>query len=187
MNKKQLRDFARRMDDDDDDFDPNILADGERLRIPMYRLTDAQRQVATFAAQHGSQHGGAGFNRPGFVRATRDAAATARLNDAYAAAEADLVSSWKGEPVPPTGAGERQMLGAQPGDRCTVRNAEYPNDFGSPGTLQMIGGSLVCCPDNPRSPSPPPPSETSADARAIKDAAYAEHDQYLRTAYRGGQ
>jgi hypothetical protein len=168
--KRRVIDYS-----DDDDFDPNILQDGETLRVPMRFADSAQRALGTHIAANGGL-----LHRPGYL--TRDSAATQRVNDAYASYETSLRGAYRdADPGWPSGAGAgfAGTYEGRTGDACTVRNAEYPNDFGSPGHLENRGGRMICVPDNPRSNSSPPLSEASADARRLGDAKQQAMDDYL--------
>jgi hypothetical protein len=170
------------LSDDSADFETVIGPDGRPRKIlkdgrrTHFRMTDAQ----TLDLHDG--RGGLVGHRPGFVVAT-DAAS---LNDAKAKAydevEARMTSAWRN---PLTGSGSQTPVGAQPGDLCTCRGVEYPNDFGAPGHLQERDGRLVCVPDQPRSASPPASRPTAGDAAAIKDAAYRSWEDEKCSAWRG--
>jgi hypothetical protein len=55
---------------------------------------------------------------------------------------------------------------------CTCRGPEYPNDSGSPGTMQMVNGRMVCVPNKQR-----------ADKRDARDIAtmQRQHRQNMAT------
>jgi hypothetical protein len=66
--------------------------------------------------------------------------------------------------------------GGVEGDACTVRNAEFPDDQGSPGHIRMYRGRLVCTPDEPKSKD-----AATIDAR---EAAYQQYDREIADAWR---
>jgi hypothetical protein len=79
-----------------------------------------------------------------------------RARDAREIAEQEMCDAWKNPPKGlgrwhddngnGNGVGSQGFRGQQEGDQCVVRGAEFPDDFGSPGTLQRRGGQLVCVP-----------------------------------------
>ena len=163
-----------------------ILQDGARLRVPLYlkdgvtpnpRLTPTQRDKAIAARQQNQSLVTDGtsnpmaMHKPGFrytADANRRALDDAVKNEAYAEVDQRDANAWKG-------ATNRTNLRDQEGAPCTVRSAQFPDDFGSPGTLQMgDDGELVCVPDNLQ------------DARRLdaKQQAYEEYDRIARDAWR---
>jgi hypothetical protein len=111
------------------------------------RVTDAQGTIS-------------GLHRPGF----RLAANTTRDSSHYEQRDAADAVAWQ------TGSGENESIVPQEGDFCSVQNAEFPLDFGSPGTMQMYRGRLTCVPDEPRSGSVD--DHAKADPRAASYRAY---------------
>ena len=91
--------------------------------------------------------------------------------EAYNDGVAAMTEAWKTRPVADT----------EPGDACTTSN-------GSAGKWRRGPNGLVCRPDNEREPSDNgfamagPLSDS--DARAVKDAAYAESVEALQNAWR---
>jgi hypothetical protein len=86
----------------------------------------------------------------------------------YAQRDAELENSYR-----------EDFPGASEGDVCTVRGADFPNDIGSPGHIQLHEGRLYCVPDNP----------SANDARSVRDArtrAYLDYDRFITTAYKRG-
>ena len=107
------------------------------------------------------------LHRPGFRRTT-DAAALARVEQAYADADIESANAWRGHVT----------TDQQAGDPCTVRGPEYPLDFGSPGTLQKRNGDWVCVPNKKRQ------DVAALDAKA---QAYADYDREMANAWRGNR
>ena len=151
--------MPNRHNNEDDPFDERgILKDGRTVRVSMMDA-EAVRQRLNLHDGKGGKPG----HRPGFIisdASTRDA-----REQAYADYEAYLTAAYKMD------AGE----GTHEGDICTVKNAEYPNDFGSPGHLRKRNGKLVCVPDEPR----------TRDA-VTADEAYAQYDKELSEQWKGG-
>lgn len=150
--------MASRHNDDDDPFDERgILKDGRSVRVSMMDAEAVRHRL--------NLHDGAGHSpghRPGF--AFSDVSIGDEREQAYADYEADLTSAYKMD------AGE----GTREGDICTVKNAEYPNAFGSPGHLRRRNGKLVCVPDEPR----------SRDTMTV-DQAYAQYEKELSERWKG--
>ena len=132
-------------DDGDDAFDERgLLRDGHILRVRMsmkdaMQLRDQKRSPVLYDGR-----GGPVGRRPGFILS--DASDDHRQR-AYADYQRDLLEAYK----QPTGAGSVDPIGAQEGDLCTVRNAEFPDDQGAPGHMRMLNGRLTCVPDRMRS------------------------------------
>jgi hypothetical protein len=58
---------------------------------------------------------------------------------------------------------------------CMVQSDAYPDDFGSPGTVQNVGGNLICVPS----------SKLSADDRAlITEKAHRLYDGAIQSAWK---
>ena len=146
-----------------------ILKDGARVRVSMldamaarHQLSDAEQYAMRDAEWRRSQAG----NRPGFRFLNTDEACQARqqVKDAYLQRDAEQANAWKNNP--PTGAGENQFRGSQPGQKCTID--------GKAGHLQMMDGELVCIPD-----------EEMEDAMFDeRESAYESYRQRLETAYK---
>jgi hypothetical protein len=130
---KQRRKIMQPVRDSDFDEDgklrrmPKILADGETMRVPMSMVDSSAGRSRVIDAR---------LHRPGF-RSTNDARlldARKEADKAYAERDAWLQRAYlDAGQNPPTGEGSHGFAGAQAGDLCTVRNAEYPHDFGAPG------------------------------------------------------
>ncbi len=166
----------------DSDFDElgrlrnpkEVLGDGERLKVPL-RFADAAdntRRRTLDAALH----------RPGFRTGTVDDAAVDRVEDAYEEYEATLRDAWKHSTDDAfdrwlDAVAETTNEGGVEGDACTVRNAAYPDDQGSPGHLKMRNGKMVCVPDKPKSKD-----AATIDAR---EAAYQQYDEEISQRWRG--
>jgi hypothetical protein len=114
-----------------------ILRDGARYRVGGVQMMDSAR--ARPRITDGAGKTGTGLHQPGFRLLSNDAAAAAKAR-AYAAYEQSLRDAWRGDAV-----GEDEV-----GAVCTVRNGEFPLDFGSPGHIRMYKGKPTCVPDNPR-------------------------------------
>ena len=127
--------MARRHTDDDDPFDENgILKDGARVRVSLMdamTVRDHQRRPLVTDAQGGTS----GLHRPGY----RIAPNITRDHNHYDQRDAEDAVAWRRDAV-----GE----GVE-GSVCTVQNAAYPDDFGSPGHIRMLNGKLVCVLDQP--------------------------------------
>ena len=146
-----------------------ILKDGARVRVSMldamaarHQLSDAEQYAMRDAEWRRSQAG----NRPGFRFLNTDEASQARqrVRDAYLQRDAEQASAWENNP--PTGAGENQFRGSQPGQKCTID--------GRAGHLQMMDGELVCIPD-----------EELADAMHDElESAYASYRDHLENSYK---
>jgi len=158
----------------DDDFEVVYDEDGKRREILKDRRTHRVSMMARDAAAKFLQQ----RSRPGFASA-RDAATRAVIDEAYADYEQDLTSAWQDAP----GVGIAST--AHAGDICTVRNAEYPNDFGAPGHYAERGGRLVCVPNNPvRSarPAPTSPNQRQAGAGSVTEAT-SDHARTMADTY----
>ncbi len=118
----------RKRGDDNDDDAHRILADGERMRVPMFAMDSVQRSVAQhFHDGHGNRD--LVGHRPGFVMDAHDARDA--VKEAYRLRDEADANAWR------TGGVE-----GREGAVCTVRNGEYPEHFGSPG--RIVDG--VCTP-----------------------------------------
>ena len=177
-------------ENEDSAFDRRgLLKDGRSTRIPLYlkdgspnpHLSPVQRSIA---ATHqplvvdGSSKPNA-MHRPGFrylADANRRAINDAVKNEAYQEVDRRDANAWKGA------TNRTNLRDAQEGDPCTVRGPEYPEDFGSPGTLQMGSDGLVCVPDDSQQDA-----RRSQDAVDAKRAAYEEYDRVARDAWRTGK
>ena len=93
-----------------------------------------------------------------------DHAALERSRQAYADVDAQAANAWK-----------RNANNPGVGGPCTVRGPEYPEAFGSPGTLQKRNGELVCVPNQRK----------DAAAFDAKAQAYADYDREMANAWRG--
>jgi hypothetical protein len=162
---------------EDDPFDERgVLKDGRTFHI---RFTDSalsplQRAVAEHFSDSwrgaarvtdASGQGGLALHKPGWRRLNDDVGDAAK-EEAYQARDAWLVNAWRG-----SDAGE----GAE-GAACTVRNAQYPRDFGAPGHIK----NGVCVPDKPRSrATAPAPTDAAKDAKdwaRIREEMYSRYD-----------
>lgn len=188
----------QRLDDYDAFDERGVLRDGKRWTVSMSFMDSMQRSVAqhfakspkmgdiTTADHHIDLHDGHGRqpgNRPGWVMPT-DQLFDSKKQEAYeqydkqistAYLDADNASSQ-------TGAGSGELRGAQAGDICTCRGPEFPDDFGSPGTMQMYQGKLTCVPNQPRgrsTPARPLPRNDVQDVQAVQ-ARHRENMKVLR-------
>jgi hypothetical protein len=169
-------------DDDDDAFDERgLLRDGRKYRVRM-SMRDAMlaRDQQRPPVLHDGRGGPVG-RRPGFIM-SRTPVGDAR-QQAYLDYERDLVNAHRRDQNPPTGAGSVDPIGAQEGDLCTVRNAEFPDDQGAPGHMRMLKGRLVCVPDRQRQQarSSLPDLERAQSGR---EAAYRTYDEQIRDAWK---
>jgi hypothetical protein len=129
--------MARRYDDDDDVFDERgVLRDGRSVRTPMAMRDSMRVAIARNAASlDDGRMFDASLRRPGFRHAdSRTLDATERAYSDYENAQAN---AWRGA----------DAEGGVEGALCTVKNAEYPEAFGSRGHLVRVGNKLVCTPD----------------------------------------
>jgi hypothetical protein len=133
----------RRQDDEDaNPFDERgVLKDHRSYRVPMYAMDALSRDVAQHFARvtDATGDGGLGLHKPG-LRISNTITRDRSIYDAY---EVELQNSWK------TGAGEGEFTGAHEGDVCTVRNLDFPDDFGSPVTCGCAMGSWSAPPTGP--------------------------------------
>jgi hypothetical protein len=168
MDAYRLRHLPKELADDILDGGAfEVLADGRKVlkpgrsfRTPMHAM-DAKTVIGDgFAA-----------NRPGYripSASMHDSKQQRELDRLYAERDAETENGWR-EDYP----------GASEGDVCTVRGADFPNDIGSPGHIQLHEGRLYCVPDNP----------SANDARSVKqarDAAYRAYENDLVNAWRRG-
>jgi hypothetical protein len=124
---------------DDYAFDEDgCLKDGHTARFRMamkdaMAMRDRPRVTDGFGRPPGS--------RPGFLISDHGRQAK---QQAYLDYENWVGNRWRDqEPNPP--------VGAQAGDVCTVRNAEYIDHQGEPGHMRWVAGALICVPDSLRS------------------------------------
>jgi hypothetical protein len=176
----------QRLDDDDAFDERGVLRDGKRWTVPMSFMDSMQRSVAQHFAKVTMQdhrldlhdgHGGLVGFRPGWAVPTDNQLFDSNKRELYRQYDEAAEQAYKD---PPTGQGSHGFAGAQVGDICTVRNAEYPSDQGSPGHLKMVNGALVCTPDQPRSTSARPMQRN--DAQDI-GTLQATHDAIMREEY----
>jgi hypothetical protein len=152
MNRRQLR----HLDPEDAD---DILRDGETMRVPVSLMDSMPRtKIGDGLAMHRN-----GWRLP--ASSLRDSKQRQLLDLLYAQRDAETENAWR-EDYP----------GASEGDPCTCRGADFPNDIGSPGHIELHEGRLCCVPDNP----------SANDARSVRDArvrAYLDYDRDLTTAW----
>jgi hypothetical protein len=65
-----------------------------------------------------------------------------------------------------------------------VKNAEYPNDFGSPGHIKRVGSKIICVPDRRDRPDPASDAQRVADHQRTMADEYRRYDAEIREAYR---
>ena len=143
-------------ENEEEENEDAILQDGTRLRVPLYlkdgftpnpRLTPTQRgkAIAQRSLVVDGSNNPMAMHKPGFrylADANRRAINDAVKAEAYEDADEADRNAWKGA------TNRTNLRDAQEGDPCTVRGPEYPDDFGSSGTLQFGNGDeLVCVPD----------------------------------------
>ncbi len=139
-----------------------VLKDHRGFRVPMRMCDSAQRIIRAHLQQ----------NFPDFVHVDDSDGARAKAREDY---EQSLTGAWR-HPTGLTRDSNDEFRSAQIGDICTVHNAEFPNDQGAPGHLEMRGDQLICVPDRKRDSTP------LTDAR---DHAYRDYVNWLTQAYRG--
>jgi hypothetical protein len=153
MNRHQLRHL-------DPEEAENILKDGERLRVPVSMMDSLPRsRIGDGLSMHRN-----GWRLP--ASSLRDSKQQRDLAVLYAQRDAELENAWR-----------EDFPGASEGDVCTVRGADYPNDIGSPGHLELHEGRLICTPDSP----------SANDARSVRDArtqAYLDYENHITSAWR---
>ena len=165
---------GRRIEEDDDDV---LQPRPDSTRA----VAHARWCVADAARGHGGQGGPPLRPRRRFAlhkngsRYCVDEAARARVEQARAEWIAEMCDAWK---TPAAGAVE--FRGAQEGDQCTVREGGVGE--GGPGHLRMVGGRLVCVPDQRHDSLPR--TMTAADAQPIRDAAYRQYCDDLMNAWK---
>jgi hypothetical protein len=154
--------------------DDGVLNPGERLRVPMSAMDGKPPKVEKLADGKQVLSHRAGWRVKGSLSTDSFHNERAKVYDEYT----DYISNaWKGdavEPQGPTGFGSAsasELRGDKIGDPCTCRGANNANDFGSPGTMQMVGGKLVCVPTNPR----------NADAKSV----YDKYNEDISNAWKG--
>jgi hypothetical protein len=166
------------------DDDDKVLQDGGRRTVPMMLKDSTGRDTGdvvqiepwqrdTIWAARFGLNDAADLYRNG-SRYCTDEAARARVEQARAEGIADMCNAWKNPPP------VADVRGQQPGDVCTVRGPEYPNDFGSPGHLDA---RLVCVPDNPRRQDSRPHTMDAATAQRIRDEAWLASVKELESAW----
>jgi hypothetical protein len=144
----------RKRGDDNDDDAHRILADGERMRVPMHMMDSVQRSVAQHLHDgHGNRPG----HRPGFAMSDANDDARQAAYDEY---RRDVENAWRG-------AGRE---GAE-NSICTVRNAQYPRAQGAPGHVR----NGICVPDDEELRDALPTRDSNmADVYAAYDARIRE-------------
>ena len=142
------RSFLRSEDDEDE-----TLQDGYRGRIPLMM-------------RDGLGH------RPGFAVA-RDPYLRDEAEVAHAEYRQWLQNAWRGAKQADA---EGYREGSE-GSPCTVQGSHFPNDYGSPGTVQMVEGvGLICVPDKDR-------DFTTGDFSEI-EREYRIYDETIKNAWR---
>jgi hypothetical protein len=115
------------------------------------------------------------LRQPGFatIRDGTQRDARRALYDQY---DAQIASQWQN---PPTGIGSRGLAGVRVGGVCTVKaGAGKYGPEGAPGHWTMVDDELICVADDRAADT------STADANAIKDAAYNQYDRDLADAWR---
>jgi hypothetical protein len=178
------RNYVRDDDDDDDAFDERgILKDGRIFRLRFADANSLQRAVAAHFAKvtDSNGRGGAALQRPGY-RVLDDAAGLDEKQKAYLTYDENIRRAYldvqSDDPI--TGFGSGELRGSQENDICTVRNADFPLDFGSPGHMRMYNGKLTCVPDRPRSKA----ANDTRDHATVMAEEYSRYEQSLRDAWR---
>jgi hypothetical protein len=187
MNPKRRRYNIDQIDD------PNILKDGEVLRVPMTMMDAAAappRRSRTNPTQVTDGTGDPlGSYRPGFRIADGGNEATQMMREAnrdwrdaaYDTYDRELRDAWRDPDR--TGVGSREMIGQEEGDLCTVRGLDDEGDAGAAGTLQKRGGKLVCVASSARTDSRR--QVQSGHAKRMNEL-YEERDRELRDEWRKG-
>jgi hypothetical protein len=169
--------------DDDENFEVvigsdgrpiRILRDGGRLRVPLQMRDVALRagsyNVTTRRPDRRGLHDGRGNydtvgHKPGFVMSDR----VPRPLSIYDEYDQRKSTEWRNPTGDAEGYGEIDI-----GTRCTVRDAEYPDEQGAPGHVRRVNGKIICVPDRP---------DAGRDRRTIEDA-YRQYDAELRNRWR---
>jgi hypothetical protein len=164
--RRDFKDYVLRTDIDD----PNLLRDGERLRVPMH-MADGGEGPSVRLEDH----------QPGHVRP--DAKGLAAKEAAYRQRAYDDANAWKTsplrvEPMPdPQGSPDsgtlpyaaRPFYAARVGDLCTVRGGA---DDGRPGHLALDAqGGLTCVADNPSN------TDAASMPSILNDDRFIENDR----------
>jgi hypothetical protein len=142
-------------------------------------LCDNARRGASFLHDgHGNDVG----HRPGFL--LRADIASEQRRRAYDAYRHDLENAWR---HPPTRDGPRSWEDRRRdaegyserdiGGVCTVKNEDYPDDFGSPGHIRRVGRKIICVPDRRKQPDP------ASDRRSVEQRV-ADHQRTMADEYR---
>jgi hypothetical protein len=187
MNKRKRSEAEEEIEEEEtEDERSGILRDGQRVRVSLFmrdgainpNLTPTQRAKALAAQQTLVSDGSSNpmaMHKPGFrylTDANRRAIGDAAKAKAYQEVEQADANAWKGA------TSRLNLRDQQEGDPCTVSGPDYPDDFGSPGTLQMGNdGELVCVPGNLDARR----QDSRIDAR---EAAYRAYDEEMSVAWR---
>jgi hypothetical protein len=131
----------------------------------------AERKMAqTYGLDSAAQ-----LHQPGFRYAPKDAVTRDALVQARADYICDIETAYMN---PPTGFGSRGPVDktgqGTVGSSCTVRNLHFPDHTGERGTLQRIGGEIVCVPDD----------YDAYDGLSDREAAHREYHDHLVNAWR---
>jgi hypothetical protein len=177
--------------DDEDDFETitgidgkliRVLKDGRSIKVPLFLrdgainpdLNEVQRAMALDAvARRNASH------RPGFRYGVKDAAARDARRQSYIDYETELQTAYQNPPNnESTGFGSRGPVDktgeGTVGSSCTVRNLDFPDHTGEPGTLQRIDGRIVCVPDD----------YNWTDGLSAREIAHIEYLDHITNAWR---
>ena len=149
---------------EEEEADDGIVADGQRVRVPMWAMDSLQKSVAQDRvstedklARSFGLNDALDLHRPGFRRVT-DASALAAVEQAYRDADERDRNAYKNLQGDKSG----ENRGQPEGDQCTIN--------GAPGHLPKVCNKFECVPDN-------------SDAQTVADA-YAEYDREAENAWR---
>ncbi len=164
----------RRNDDDDE----HTLRDGERVRLPMMLRDSIEHERSQRRPLlHDGRGGGLG-HRPGYAF-NRDAYAKDALAVEYAHYEENLQNAWKHGNRDRIVADAEGYSEGSAGSSCTVQNEYFPDDFGSPGTIQHVDGvGLICVPDGKAAVS------TGNSSMSATEREYRLYDERQKNAWR---
>ena len=179
--------------DDDDSFETvigidgkptRILRDGARLRIPLTMrdsvLGDQRRgrrvkydpagrlvswEEEEMDDSRSALHDGRGNydtvgHRPSFIVSDR-VPLRRSIYDEY---DRRKSAEWVNPPTSPWARDAEGYAESDIGTACTVKNEDYPDAFGSPGTVRRVKGrGIICVPDRRAAPDP------ASDRRSVAD------------------
>jgi hypothetical protein len=151
--------------EEEEEQDDGIVADGERVHVPMWAMDAVQRDVAQHAGKplvtDGTDNPLA-LHRPGFrltANLAERTAADAALTEAYQEVAVRDANAWRTADED----GTHPLLVNKRGTVPAKREGGSCQIDGRRGRLQMVNGELQCIPDK-------------QDAIDAREAAYAAYD-----------